>query len=137
MPTYNPPISDYLGLTQNYQILSSFNANDRVHSIAGSYEGRRGTYLAPAGIRGLSAPVSVNLDSKEYRSLRLASLQGIPHIPPSPARRIPASLATTTGRRIVSPEPDSLQDLVDEAHDIQRRVADLVLRLERVSVSGR
>ncbi len=117
--------------------MSSFNANDRVDIIAGSYEGRRGTYLAPAGLRGLSARVSVDMDLKDYRSLRLASLRGIPHTPPSPARRIPASLATTTGRRVVSPEPDSLQDLVDEARDIPRRVADLVLRLERVNVSGR
>ncbi len=110
--------------------MSSFNADNRVDIIAGSYKGRRGTYLAPAGIRGLSARVSVDMDSKEYRSLRLASLRGIPHTPPSPAKRLPASLATTTGRCIVSPEPDSLQDLVDEARNIQRRVTDLVLRLE-------
>jgi hypothetical protein len=115
----------------------SFIADDRVDIIAGSYEGRRGTYLAPAGFRGLSARVSVDMDSREYRSLRLASLRGIPLTPPSPARQIPASLATMTGRRPVSPEPDSLQDLIDETRDIQRRVADLVLRLEQFNVSGR
>jgi hypothetical protein len=74
MPTYSLTVSDYLGLTQKHKIMSSFNANNRVDIIAGSYEGRRGTYLAPAGIRGLSARVSVDMDSKEYRSLRLASL---------------------------------------------------------------
>jgi hypothetical protein len=115
----------------------SFRPNDRVDIIAGSYRGRQGTYLAPAGFRGISARVQVDLDSREYRSLRLESLQGIPPIPPSPANEIPASRATTTGRRPVSPEPDSLQDLVDEAREIQRRVADLVLRLEQVNVSGR
>jgi hypothetical protein len=115
----------------------SFRANQRVDIIAGSYEGRRGTYLAPAGFRGISARVCVDLDSRDYRNLRLASLQGIPLPPSSSPALIPASLAaSTTGRRPVSPEPDSIAFLLDDAREIQRRVASLVLRLERITVSG-
>jgi hypothetical protein len=114
-----------------------FDRNDRVVIVGGTYKGQNGTYLAPAGFRGLSAGVQVYLDSRDHRTLRTASLQAIGHRRTSPARAVPASRASTTGRRPVSPEPNSLQDLVEEARDIQRRVADLIVRLEAVDVSGR
>ncbi len=108
----------------------AFGPNDRVDIVAGSYEGRQGTYLAPVGFRGLSGRVSVDYDSRNYRTLRLESLRAIVPSPPTPPRPLPASHVATTGRRPVSPDLDSLQDLIDEARDIQRRVTDLVLRLK-------
>jgi hypothetical protein len=119
----------------------ALHPNDRVDIVAGSYEGGRGTYLAPAGLRGMSARVCVDDDSRDYRTLRLVSLRAIVPSPPSLPRSLPASRVATTGRRPVSPEVgqtvDSLDDLVAEARHIKRRVRDLVLRLEAVTVSGR
>jgi hypothetical protein len=112
----------------------SFRENDRVDIVGGSYQGRRGTYLAKVGFRNLTVSVKVDGDSRESRNLKRTSIRALTRPPPSLGRPIPS---TTTGRRPVSPEPDSLQDLIDEARDIQRRVADLVHRLEQVNVSGR
>ena len=115
--------------------------NDRVDIVAGSYEGRQGTYLAPVGFRGLSGRVSVDYDSRNYRNLRLESLRAIVPSPPTPPRPFPASRVATTGGRPVSPDVgqtvDSLEDLVAEARHIERRVKDLVLRLEAMTVLGR
>jgi hypothetical protein len=36
---------------------------DRVHFVTGSYKGRKGTYLRPAGVVGLSARVKVDADT--------------------------------------------------------------------------
>ncbi len=119
----------------------AFGPNDRVDIVAGSYEGRQGTYLAPVGFRGLSGRVSVNYDSRNYRTLRLESLRAIVPSPPTPPRPLPASHVATTGRRPVSPDVgqtvDSLEDLVAEACHIERRVKDLVLRLEAMTILGR
>jgi hypothetical protein len=119
----------------------ALHPNDRVDIVAGSYEGRRGTYLRPVGLRGLSGRVSVDYDSRDYRSLRLASLRAIVPPPPTPPRPLPASRVATTGRRPVSPDVgqtvDSLEDLVAEARYIEGRVQDLVLRLEAMTVLGR
>jgi hypothetical protein len=115
-----------------------FEIEQRVAIVAGSYRGRRGTYLAPAGFYGLSGKVRVDGDSRLSRTLRLTSLEAIEAIVipplPSPPRRTPA----TTGARSVSPEPlDSMQDVIEEARAIQRRVTDLVIRLEALTVAGR
>jgi hypothetical protein len=119
----------------------AFGPNDRVDIVAGSYEGRQGTYLAPVGFRGLSGRVSVDYDSRNYRTLRLESLRAIVPSPPTPPRPLPASHVATTGGRPVSPDVgqtvDSLEDLVAEARHIERRVKDLVLRLEAMTVLGR
>jgi hypothetical protein len=118
----------------------TFQPGEQVDIIAGSYKGRQGTYLlAPAGFRGLSARIKVDGDSRESRSLCLASLQATP--PPSPARHIPSSRTATTDRRLVSPmweqSGDSFLDLVEKACDIARRVTDLIQRLEAdFNVSG-
>jgi hypothetical protein len=112
----------------------SFQENDRVEIVAGSYQGRRSTYLAKVGYRNITVSVKVDGDSRESRNLKRTSIRAFTHPPPSFGRLIPS---TTTGRRPVSPDLDSLQDLIDEARDIQRRVADLPLRLEQVNVSGR
>ena len=117
-----------------------FQPEERVDIIAGSYKGQQGTYLAPSGFRGISARVRVDGDSRESRNLRLASLQAIRRPPPSPARKIPVGWLATTGRRPVSPglaqSGDSMQKLLEEVRDIERRVRDLVLHLEAMSISG-
>jgi hypothetical protein len=88
--------------------------NDRVDIVAGSYEGRRGTYLAPVGFRGLSGRVSVDYHLRNYTNLRLESLRAIVPSPPTPPRPLPASRVATTGGRPVSPDVgqtvDSLED---------------------------
>jgi hypothetical protein len=111
----------------------SFQEEDRIVIIKGSYKGRQGTYLGRAGL--FSAKIRVDGDTEETRTLRITSLQAI-------GRQTTASRVDFTGGRPVSPDlgpstGDSMQELVEEARSIQVRITQLVLRLEAVTLSGR
>jgi hypothetical protein len=104
--------------------MTTFVEGDRVHFVAGSYKGRKGTYLSPAGVVGLSARVKVDADTKPYRSIRWTSFQKTHPIQEPPLQTVPN---VTNTNPILE---EDRQAIIAELEFLERRMAELRIRLE-------
>jgi hypothetical protein len=100
-----------------------FEEGERIDIIAKGNKGRKGAFLGTSGF--LSAKIQIDGDSRGPRTLRLTSLRAIA-TPTLVARTGSPDLGQTNG--------DLMQELLEEARDIELRMRNLILRLEATTI---
>ena len=106
--------------------LHELHEGKRVKIVKGNYSGRFATFLAPAGLLGISAKLDVEGDERAYRTLRLASLEHANPPVPSP----------TTTRSNVSPTVDrkqaDMESVIQKVAEIEALMTSLKIDLEKI-----